>query len=379
VPLLAAVGRVIAGNVAAPGPLPASDQAAGRGYALCAADTAAAAPRTPVTLAIVPAGAELRPGTASPIATGAALPAGADAVVLSGRSRVDGEVMHLPLAVPAGTGVLRQGSDVRPTSVVAASGDELTPALAALLADLGVTEVPVYRRPTVCILTCAGSQAGIGLLATLHQAGIPVVATAAIGQSSDRQAAILTAAAQADLVLIVGGDGDGDDRPAADAIAAAGTVVLSGIAVHPPVDVAVGRVAGTPVLALPADPLASLVAADLCLKPLLRRLAGHPASEPVMISARLLESVKRQPDRQGFLPAVVYGGVQPSIRVVGKPERLTTLAYANAYAVIPCGLEILPAGETVSAWLLTTDMFRNADGHLPPDQESLPLDTVKRS
>ncbi len=181
VPVVAALGRVLAAGVRAATDLPPWDNSAMDGYAILAADVGPATEAGPVRLAVtgeVAAGAPpevaVVPGTAVRIATGAPLPPGADAVVpvelttpvdAAGRAGPRGRDAAGPLAhavlvhVPVGRGanIRRRGDDLRAGAEVLAAGSAIGPAEVALASGAGVPVVAVHRRARVAIISTATS------------------------------------------------------------------------------------------------------------------------------------------------------------------------------------------------------------------------------
>jgi molybdopterin molybdotransferase len=153
--LAAAAGRVLLEHVRAGRVIPPLDNSAMDGYAVRAEDVA----RVPATLVVVeelPAGRrtdrKLGPGEAARILTGAAIPAGADAVVMQEQTGIDGDQLRVLRSVDPGENVRGAGSDVEPSTTVAARGEVLRPAHIGMLAAVGRTQVRVAARPRVAIL-----------------------------------------------------------------------------------------------------------------------------------------------------------------------------------------------------------------------------------
>ena len=229
-----ALGLVLAADVVAAEAVPPFANTAMDGYAVRAADVAAA----PVTLPVVaevaaghPADRALGPGEAMRIFTGAPIPDGADAVVMVERTERldDGHAVRIGVAVEPGTHLRAAGEDLQIGERVFGRGDEVTPARLGVLASLGVDEVVAHPRPRVGVLS-TGDELVVGtgplrpgqirdsnrptLLALVAQAGcIPVD----LGHVADDEAAI-TAADRAGCRLVrrravVGRRVDGRHRP----------------------------------------------------------------------------------------------------------------------------------------------------------------------
>jgi len=159
VDLLEAAGRVLAESVTADRDIPPLTNSAMDGYAVRGADVEQAGERSPVRLQVVGevaagtvSGAEVVPGTAVRIMTGAPVPAGADTVVRFEDTHQQGEWVEVLKATLAGKNVRPAGEDVRAGQVVLAPGKVLRPQEIGMLAAVGHTEVAVVRRPRVAIL-----------------------------------------------------------------------------------------------------------------------------------------------------------------------------------------------------------------------------------
>src|SRR5579859_6379008 len=152
VPLAEAGGLVLAAYVAAPVSLPRFANAAMDGYAV--ASTWSGGKRRVVgrSLAGAPFRGVVGPGEAVAIATGAALPDGADAVVPLEEASADGELVVLPAVIAPGSNVRAAGEDVAQGSVVLARGQVIGPGQLAAAAALGLATLPVYPRPVVAVV-----------------------------------------------------------------------------------------------------------------------------------------------------------------------------------------------------------------------------------
>ena len=154
IPLLQALGRVAAGDVSARVAQPPFDRSALDGYALRAADIAAAGPETPVTLPVSrylcagsDPGGPLAPGTAARIMTGAPVPAGADCVLRQEDTESNGQTVTFHAPVEARANVCFAGEDIAPGKCLVPAGTRLNEVSLGLLAGQGVQTVTVYAKP----------------------------------------------------------------------------------------------------------------------------------------------------------------------------------------------------------------------------------------
>ncbi len=159
IPLLQALGRVAAGDVCARVAQPPFDRSALDGYALRAADIAAAGPETPVTLPVsryLCAGSDpgrpLAPGTAARIMTGAPVPAGADCVLRQEDTESNGQTVTFHAPVEARANVCFAGEDIAPGKCLVPAGTRLDEVTLGLLAGQGVQTVTVYAKPRAALM-----------------------------------------------------------------------------------------------------------------------------------------------------------------------------------------------------------------------------------
>ncbi|GAB2984376.1 molybdopterin molybdotransferase MoeA [Nocardioides montaniterrae] len=373
VPIVEAVGRVLASAVLAPEALPAFANSAMDGYAVRAADVASASPSNPVVLPVagdIPAGAArsvLAPGTALRIMTGAPVPEGADAIVEI--EVTDGGTTSVSILEPRESGrfIRAAGSDVRAGAEVLAAGTVIGPAQVGLLAALGITSVSCVHRPRVLVLS-TGSEladspaAGSGqirdangpmLCAAVVEAG----AIAVRAPSSADDVASFLASLDAhldgiDLVLTSGGVSMGAYEVVKDAFGPRG-VTFTKVAMQPGMPQGLGTYAGVPVVCLPGNPVSSLVSFEVFVRPALRALAGLPAVRPVVaatLTTPLTSPAGKRQLRRGRLDRVAA-----SVEAWGPAGSgfLGWAAGADCLIDVPAEVSELPAGAPVDVWDLT--------------------------
>lgn len=317
VALADAIGRVLAEDVAARRDQPPFTNSAMDGWAVRAADT-------PGSLAIVgesAAGhgyeARVQPGQAVRIFTGAALPAGADSVVIQENAVREGDQVTVPAARPADN-VRDAGKDFRAGDVLLQAGTRIDPWRLSLCASAGRAEVQVHRRPRVAILS-TGEEI-VEAPATpgpfqIYDSGSPALKAmieAWGGQASklsgvrDRLDAVVEAmrGADADLVVTVGGASVGDhDLVRAAALQLGLSLRVESVAMRPGKPTFFGVLGdGRRMLGLPGNPASAFACAELFLRPLIRAYCGAPA-EPVLASARLAEPLPANGPREHWMRA----------------------------------------------------------------------------
>lgn len=375
--LAEAQGRVLARQVLAPRSLPPFESSAMDGFAVRAADTLGAGSERPVRLAVVsesraghPSDRALCAGEAIAISTGAALPAGADAVVrVEDTSRQDGSVTLLA-EVPAGRDVRKEGEDVQAGRAVLEPGARLGPAELGVLAAVGCSAPLCVRRPRVRVLTTGDELRRVGDAGPLRHGqiydssahAIPALARQAGGHvvgvdhADDDSEALLAAAEEcldADLVLICGGISVGAHDHVEDTLTALGVEpVFAGVALKPGKPAWFGTRGKTLVFGLPGNPVSSIAVFVLLVAPALRALSGvadtgltgrgrltTDYAKPAGIAHALPCAARTAPDGTLLLtPAAKLGS-----------HLLTSLLGASAFAVIEAERTEVRAGEAVDA------------------------------
>ena len=383
VPVTGAVGRVLAEDVTAHRPLPGHDRAAADGYAVVAEDTFGAGDRSPAVLRLDgPDGGDgsdddeptVSPGTVRRVEDGNRLPAGADAVVRiedAGRFGADVEV---GAAVATGANVTSAGADVEEDATVFEAGRRVRESDLALCPSLGRSRLDVVARPTVGVVPTGDElvEADPGPGEVVETNGL-VAATFAErwgGKPNYRNAVeddrhALRAAVERDLtkdlLVTTGGTGVGETDRVPDVVADLGEVLVHGVAVEPGGSAGIGVVRETPVVMLPGEPVACLVAADRLLRPAVRsagRLTRqpHPAVEttlaekiPSTVGVRTF--ARATLDEEG--EATAGGSGERADPVAGPVSSagaggLSSVAAADGWVVVPESREGVPAGETVT-------------------------------
>jgi molybdopterin molybdotransferase len=368
VPLREAGGRVIAEAVAATIDVPPFDRAAMDGYAVMAADTFGAGryePRVLRCIETVYTGQlptkRLSTGECTEIATGAPLPEGADAVVMVEETEKGstGDIRIFTPVYPR-QHVGRRGADIAAGQPVLAAGDLLNPSRIGALAATGATDVAVYARPRVAILSTGnevvapGKPLGPGqiydinqyTLSTVIQAhgGVPVIKPTAPDDLRALTEAVLEAAAE-DVLVFSGGSSVGERDLILDVLQGSGEVLFHGIAVKPGKPTVFGRVNGRPVLGMPGYPTSCLSNAYMLLVPMLRRMARLPDYLPRTMRAPLSRRIVSTTGRHQFYTVrIVDGAAVPAFKASGD---ITSMSLADGYIEIPPQTDIVEAGEMV--------------------------------
>ena len=364
------LGLVTAEPVRSTVALPGFTNSAMDGYAVRAADLRGAAEQSPITLPVagdVPAGdtrtLQLTPGTCWRIMTGAPLPAGADAVVQVELTDGGLQTVRIRVAVEPGTAVRRAGEDVRPGDEVLGAGTLLQPRHVPVLLSVGVDRVSVIPRPRVAVvstgdeLVSPGQPAGHGqvvdsngpmLAALAAECGFQVTAVRRAGDTGDAVRAVLSElAGEADVIVTSGGVSAGAFEPMKLAFEGSGDFEFVQVAMQPGKPQGFGRLHGTPVFALPGNPVSSLVSFLMFVAPAARVLAGRDPAVPT-VEAAVAQRWTSPPGRQQFA-RVVFDDDGRLVRPIGGQGShvLGGLAGSQALAIVPADTTEVAVGETL--------------------------------
>ncbi len=378
-----AVGAVLAEDVTAAWALPPFDNSGMDGYAVLAADVAAATPERPVTLPVrgeVPAGDtrthHLDQGTCLRIMTGAPVPSGADAIVPV--EWTDGGSAHVTIsrAPEPGNSIRRAGGDAAVGDVLLTAGTRVGPVQIGLLAAAGRGTVNARPSPRITVMSTGDEliepgqpvrpgqiwESNSRMLAAAAQRryrrAYPALPPRTI--APDDKAAVLAAIEEAladtDLLVTTGGVSMGGEH---DIIKAAlqdlGTVAFRKIAMQPGMPQGFGVVgpAGTPIFTLPGNPVSAYVSFQLFVRPAASALQSFGPERLAATSAELAGPVRSPSGRRSYLRAVLDPAAGTVAPVSGQSShQLASLARADALIVVPESVTELPGGATVEVLML---------------------------
>lgn len=382
VPIIEALGRVLAEDIYSEIDIPPRANSAMDGYAVLAADTTAAGPQTPKRLRIIgdlAAGyvteTEVTPGTAIRIMTGAPIPPGADTVVRFEDTERDGEWVNIFVAVPVGKNVRPAGEDVRRGELVLRRGTRIRPQEVGMLASVGHKEVMVIRRPRVAILATGdevvevdaplepgkihNSNSYSNAAQVLKYGGIPIMLGIARDQVQELTEKIRAGLAQGvDLFLVSGGVSVGDFDVVKNVLAAEGEITFWRVRMKPGKPLAFGRIGGVPLLGMPGNPVSVMVSFELFARPAILTMLGITDLEKPTVEAILLDEVKRKDGRRHFLRVYVEekeGEYYAHLTGEQGSGILSSMVKANGLAIIPEEWSRVAAGERVRVMMLDWD------------------------
>jgi molybdenum cofactor synthesis domain-containing protein len=368
-----AATRVVSTDVFSPIDVPPFARSAMDGYAVRAADVASATRESPIELQIVdriytgqPSAASVDSGSCAEIATGAPLPSGADAVVMvEDTEAVDAGHVRVLAAVATGQHIGRQAADIARGDRVAARGEWLSPSRIGALAAVGCTDVDVFARPRVAILSTGnevvdgGRPLAPGQIYDVNRFTLAAIASAhgcvaephrPVADTVDALVTALDDCADADVIVFSGGSSVGERDLVADAIAARGEMIFHGIAVRPGKPTAFARVGSTAFFGMPGNPTSCLSNAYVLLVPFLRATARLPLYAPRTVRVPLARRIASAVGRHQFYTVHLRdGAAHPAFKGSGD---ITSLSRADGYIEIPADQDVVEEGETVTVTLI---------------------------
>ncbi|GAA1236549.1 molybdotransferase-like divisome protein Glp [Oryzihumus leptocrescens] len=386
--LLDALGCVLAEDVRSAADLPGFTNSAMDGYAVHAADVAAATDDSPVRLPVVndiAAGntqaLSLAPGQSMRIMTGAPLPHGADAVVPVELTDAGLASVAVRSPVEVGQHVRPTGDDVHTGDLVLRSGGRLGPRQLALLAAVGRSSVRVVPKPRVVVVSTGdelvevGRPAGFGqvvdsnglmLTAAVRALGaVPFRVGPVVDDAKELMSTLEDQLVRADAVITSGGVSAGAYDTVKEVLSRVGTVRFDKVSMQPgmPQGFGVLGVDETPVFTLPGNPVSAMVSFEVFVAPALRAMAGRPEHESALVPAVVETGWTAPAGKTQFARAVLHPrrvtgtngqDCDFAVTLVGSQGShvLGGLAAANCLAVIPAAVTEVQAGDVVRCHLL---------------------------
>jgi molybdenum cofactor synthesis domain-containing protein len=377
------LGRVTARDLTSPGDVPPFDRSGVDGFAIRAADAHEASASTPAILRLngeslacgVAPTLVIEFGTATPIATGAPLPRGADAVVMIEHThlRDSGRAIAVIRAPAPGQFVAFAGSDIARGETILLRGTVIGSREIGILAACGIGKVEVVCKPRIGVLSTGSElvQAAEALRpAGIHDVNGPLI-TAAVaehgcepvfyGAVADDETALSTAMERAftecDAVILSGGTskGAGDlTYRLVDRLGPPG-IVAHGVALKPGKPLCLAVCSRKAVVVLPGFPTSAIFTFQNVVAPVLRRMAGLPPRSEAQVTAGI---PVRMPSEIGRTEFVMVALVERNGTYVAYPTMkgsgsVTSFAHADGFLAIDAMADHLPAGTSAHVTLLT--------------------------
>ena len=371
VPLVAADGRILARDVAAPLPLPPFTNSAVDGYAVHGSDLPRAKEKVFPVKGRVAAGSPAqaaKPGEAVRIFTGAPMPEGTDTVFMQEDVRLDdkGDVV-LPAGLKPGANVRPAGEDIPQGHIALKAGQRLRPQDIALAAAFGLTELDVVRRIRVAVFSTGDELASPGtprasaqlfdsnrfmLIAMLRRLGCEV---SDLGILRDERGPLATAlkrvAGEHDLILTTGGVSTGEEDHVKAGVESVGRLVLWRMAIKPGRPVAMGIISGTPFIGLPGNPVASFVTFVHVVRPVVLALSGATAAPLLPMPVRAAFTYRKKSGRREYVRVTLRRAADGALEALKFPREgaglLSSLVDTDGLVELPESVTTVEPGATV--------------------------------
>lgn len=379
-----ASGCVLAGNAVSEVDVPPFNRASMDGYAVRASDTYLAREDRPVCINLVgsiPAGINpdfhINRGEAAEIATGAVMPAGADAVVMVEYTSIDSLMnpskmdeylwvhqkdLYVRRPVSINENVMQAGADIMAGERILKKGTLLTARELGVLAAIGKKKVSVYGL-NVGIISTGNELAEPGcelhageiydinsfsLTSAVKECGGTPIRYGIVGDDEREIRKVLMEASQnCDIILTSGSTSAGSGDVMYRIIEENGTVLAHGIDIKPGKPAIIGEIFGKPVFGLPGYPTSALIIYSEFVAPLIRKMTGKK-EERIQTKATLTGRIRSEGRSQLLPVGIVRGRAYPIEKGSGA---ITTLSEADGFIEIPASVEIIEAGEEVKVTL----------------------------
>jgi len=376
--LMTSTGRVLTEDVTADRDQPPFDRSTRDGFAVRAGEWSAGQKLRvvgQVRAGEAWSGGEMGAGQAIEIMTGAAVPAGADAVVMIEHVEEGGGEVWAAAGrtLTVGENIVPRGSEARQGDVLLKAGTLVGAAEIALAAACGRAEIAVRKRPRVAIVATGDELVELdetpgdfqirnsnsyALAAMVEAAGGAPVRMAIARDTHEDVRARIEEGRKCELLILSGGVSAGKYDLVEEVLAEFGAEFLfTGVKMQPGKPVVFGRLpkgkSWMYFFGLPGNPISTQVTFHCFVEPLLRGMCGADVVGPKFVQATLAEAMRAKAGLTRLLPAFLrHDLLRPEVRVVGWQGSgdLAANARANCYAVLPDGRD-LQAGDVISVLL----------------------------
>ena len=363
VPLDDAEGRTLAQDVLADRDYPPFNRSARDGFAVIASDVA----EVPAELDLIgetragePSRFELQPGQTVEIMTGAPGPGNADAVVMVEHSSRNATRVTLRNSVASGRNLIMAGSEAKQGEVVMRAGRRIGYSQIALLGTVGCSEVPVFRRPEVAILSTGdevlpvdaqpesfqirNSNAHSLAAQVRRRGGRPRILPVARDRL-DETRRLIEDGLRSDMLLLSGGVSMGKHDLVEEVLSGLGAeIFFTTVRIQPGKPLVFGRVGDTPVFGLPGNPLSTMVTFEVFASIAVDLLGGATDSPLRFRRARLAVPFRHKPVLTRFLGALLEGEYG---NATVRPDRGQGSGDVTAFARANC---LMVASDAQASW-----------------------------
>jgi molybdopterin molybdotransferase len=375
--------RVLSEDITSPTNLPEFPRSTVDGFALKAKDTYGASEKNPAIIRLlgeIPMGKisniELNEGEAVKVATGGMVPKGADAVqMVEFTECVDSDTLHVFKTLSPLENVIQVGEDVKAGEAVLHKGHLIRPQDIGLMAGIGKTDVQVYLRPRVGIISSGDEIVPIdhipapGEIRDINRhtivsmvketGGIPLFLGIAKDRFNDLKEKIELGLRESDMVVITGGSSVGTlDLTKEVLYIIPGTEILAhGVSIRPGKPTLLAEIDGKPFLGLPGHPVSAIVIFYFFGKPILKILSGLSREviwHQIKVKAKASRNIPSVPGREDYVRVKLEEKNRTiwAHPIFGKSGAISNLVRANGLIRIGINEEGLEEGEEAEVFLL---------------------------
>jgi molybdopterin molybdotransferase len=367
------LGRVLAEDVVSGVDVPAHTNSAMDGYALAGSDIPREGEATLQVIGTAWAGRPLpgvvRAGQCARIMTGAAMPEGADTVIMQEHVQRQANAIVIDARHRAGQHVRPAGEDIAAGSVGVRAGTVIHPSQLGVLASLGVAKVAVRRRPRVAFFSTGDELRGIGetlekgqiydsnrytLYGVLTRLGMQVLDLGVVPDEPATLEQVLTEASRsADAIVTTGGVSVGEADFVTQVLERVGRVNFWKVAIKPGRPFAFGHIGPALFFGLPGNPVSVMTTFYQLVQPALQAMTGAEVEDPpILLSAVSLDRLKKKAGRREFQRGILARDAQGCYQVRGTGHQgagvLSSMADANCFIVLEEDRGTVEPGDTVS-------------------------------
>ncbi|MDF2177023.1 molybdopterin molybdotransferase MoeA [Aliiglaciecola sp. CAU 1673] len=367
-PLLQAYGQVLAEPVISALNIPLFDNSAMDGFAVRSQDLQHCDRLTLQGKAMAgsPFNAPLMPGNTVRIMTGAAIPQGADAVVMQEQTQSEGEQVRFLVKPLPGESLRKAGEDIAKDQTVLPRGKRLSAADIGVIASLGMEQVQVIRPLKVALFSTGDELVAPGnplkdgqiydsnrpaLVAILKSLGVEVVDLGLIEDSKAALRSAMLRANECDAMISSGGVSVGEADYTKAVLEELGQVHFWKLAIKPGKPFAFGHLGQCAYFGLPGNPVSAMVTFHQLVLPALRKLSGQSPRASNILQAICSEELKKAPGRMEFQRGIYHRDAHGVLQVKSTGKQgsglMTSVAKANCYILLAKDKGKVGVGEKV--------------------------------
>ncbi len=357
-------GRIVAENITAGIDVPHYRRAAMDGFAVRASDTIGAGGNSPVVLKLATA---VENGTCARVHTGSPMPEDADAVVMLEDAVLRGEIVEIFIQLHPGKNVGETGEDIRKGEVILKEGKRLRPCDIAVLAAVGIRNIPIFRKPLVAVIptgeelvsreSTALREGEVyetnGLMAALYirkWGGAPRLLEI-VEDDPEKIKDAISSNLDADMIITSGGTSVGKRDYVPGVVGSMGTLLVHGVGLSPGKPTALGIINCKPVVCMPGYPVAGIVALYFFARAALWKLGHIPDGQDRKVRAVLSGKIPGRTGYKTFARVKLEKGRAVPLAVSGAGI-LSSVSKADGFVIIPENVEGYDKGEEVEVVLI---------------------------